>query len=62
MEIRCYDYRELRDAYIRDRSKENLNKLGKWLSLYGDNFWNGQYWDVDGFRILHNGSQYKDIN
>lgn len=43
-----YRYEELREAAIKNPTDENLAALGEWLQQYGDRYWNGEEWDIDG--------------
>lgn len=47
---RPYDYNELREK-AESGKQEDINNLGKWLEMYGDKYWNGEYYDADGLRI-----------
>ena len=51
MYIGRYNYDELRKAAIENPTEENLAALGKWFELYGMDFWNGQYFDADGYEL-----------
>ena len=46
-----YNYDELRKAAIEDPTPENLANLGEWFQDYGSSFWNGEYFDADGYRL-----------
>lgn len=49
MAISKYDYQELEHkALTADASQEDINRLGKWFELYGESYWNGEFYDVDG--------------
>lgn len=47
-----YRYEELREAAIKNPTDENLAALGEWLQQYGDRYWKGEEWDIDGGRRL----------
>jgi hypothetical protein len=47
-----YRYEELREAAIKNPTDENLAALGEWLQQYGDLYWNGEEWAIDGGRRL----------
>ena len=51
MTINYYSYEELKAAVIADASGANVNALGEWFSNYGNDYWNGEYFDADDFRI-----------
>ena len=42
-----YQYEELRKAALKKPSPEALGALGEWLEKYGDDYWNGESWDID---------------
>jgi len=46
-----YNYQELRQAAIDNPNAENLAALADWFSEYGGDFWNGEYWDADGYTL-----------
>lgn len=39
-------------ALSADATQEDINHLGKWFELYGESFWNGEFYDVDGVHRL----------
>ena len=50
--ISMYDYEELREkAMAPDATKEDRFALLDWFVLYGDCFWNGEYYDLGGYRL-----------
>ena len=51
MDINYYAYEDLKAAVIADPSEENVNALGEWFSSYGNDYWNGEYYDADDFRL-----------
>lgn len=51
MTINYYSYEELKAAVIADASGANVNALGEWFSNYGNDYWNGEYYDADDFRL-----------
>ena len=47
-----YAYEELRTAAIRPgATQEEINTLGEWFEQYGLEYWNGEYFDADGYRV-----------
>lgn len=47
-----YDYQELKNkALSADVTQEDINNLGDWFEQYGDKYWNGEYYSVDGSRL-----------
>ena len=52
MSINYYSYEELKAAVIADASESNVNALGEWFSSYGSDYWNGEYYDADDFRVF----------
>ena len=51
MAINYYAYEDLKAAVIADSSEENVNALGEWFGRYGNDYWNGEYYDADDFRL-----------
>ena len=49
--ISKYAYTEYRAAAIANPNAENLANLGEWFQQYGAEFWNGEYWDADGYEL-----------
>jgi hypothetical protein len=47
-----YDYQELREKLNGKHTQDDVNALGEWLSQYGDDSWNGEYYDADGLKIF----------
>jgi len=46
-------YQELKHkALSADATQEDINLLGKWFELYGESYWNGEFYDVDGTHQL----------
>lgn len=47
-------YKELEQAALSaDATQEDINALGKWFELYGETYWNGEYYTVnDNTRIV----------
>ncbi len=40
-------YQELEKAALSsDATQEDINALGKWFELYGERYWNGEYYRV----------------
>lgn len=48
-----YNYSELISAVDANETPETLAALGEWFSQYGDMYWNGECWDIDGNRRLY---------
>lgn len=47
-----YDYEELKNkALTTDATQDDINALGEWFELYGDRYWNGEYYSVDNNRL-----------
>lgn len=47
-----YDYEELKAAVMANQNDDAaVNALGEWFSLYGEDYWNGEYYDADDFRV-----------
>lgn len=47
-----YSYSELLEAVKANETPDNVNALGEWFEQYGDQFWNGEYYDADGLRLF----------
>ena len=45
--MNAYDYKELRDRAFKTRTQEDINALGEWMDLYGQDYWNGEVYDID---------------
>lgn len=54
MKIWKEQYQELEKAALSaDATQEDINRLGKWFELYGETYWNGEYYHVtDDIRIV----------
>ena len=47
-------YLELEKAALSaEATKEDINRLGKWFELYGESYWNGEYYNIDGDHRLY---------
>ena len=47
-----YDYQELKNkALSADATQNDINNLGEWFEQYGDKYWNGEYYRVEGSRL-----------
>ena len=47
-----YNYEELKNAALApDATQEDINALGEWFERYGDRYWNGEYFSVEGERL-----------
>lgn len=43
------NYEELKNAALApDATQDDINALGEWFERYGDRYWNGEYFDVNG--------------
>lgn len=47
-----YSYSELLEAVKSNETPDNVYALGAWFEQYGDQFWNGEYYDADGLRLF----------
>lgn len=44
-----YDYKNLRDKAVEfDATQEDVDALGEWFELYGERYWSGEYYEVEG--------------
>lgn len=57
MSINYYSYQELREKAL-SGNQDDVNALGEWFSNYGSDYWNGEYYDADGFQVA---PQYQQI-
>lgn len=58
-----YDYKELREQAINNPTDENLDSLGSWCEQFGDDSWNGEYFDLeDGHKLYRIEKQAEDAN
>lgn len=55
-----YKYNELRKAAIENPTLENMDALGEWFEKYGQMYWNGEYYDADGYKIYPD--YFVDVN
>lgn len=47
-----YNYAELRErATAADATQIDIDSLGRWFELYGNDDWNGECYDADGIRL-----------
>ena len=47
-----YSYNELFAVATKpDAAQIDVDTLGEWFSAYGEIYWNGEYYDADGYRI-----------
>lgn len=53
-----YSYQELKAAVMANPAAENVNALGEWFSNYGNDYWNGEYYDADDFAVW---PMYKEV-
>lgn len=59
MSINYYSYEELRAAATAPgATQDDINALGEWFSRYGSSYWNGEFYDADGFQVVQ---QYQQI-
>lgn len=48
-----YSYEDLRDkALSPDGSQVDVDTLGAWFERYGDIYWNGECYNVDGMNLF----------
>lgn len=47
-----YSYEELHRAVAEDPTHENRMALGEWFQEYGMEYWNGEFFDADDFRLV----------
>lgn len=48
-----YSYKELfAKATDTDATQDDIDHLGDWFESYGSAYWNGEYYDADGFRLF----------
>ena len=45
------DYQTLRQKAIRYSNKTNLQNLAEWFLNYGGQYWNGEYYDADDYKL-----------
>ena len=53
MNYSVYEYNALLVAVEENETPEALEALGEWFRRYGDMYWNGECWDIDGNRGLY---------
>ena len=41
------EYEELKQKALTGEQKD-INALGKWFELYGDRYWNGEFYSING--------------
>ena len=47
-----YGYKDLLTAATdRNATQKDIDALGAWFEEYGAEYWNGEYYDVDGARL-----------
>lgn len=47
-----YDYKELKRNVLENENQANIDRLGEWFQLYGEQYWNGEYYDADDFKLI----------
>ena len=48
-----YDYKKLKAAAMTATATQiDIDTLGEWFAAFGRNFWNGEYYDADDFKII----------
>ena len=53
MAVNRYNYDKLRAAAISPlATQKDINRLGEWFSEYGETYWNGYYYDADGYKLF----------
>ncbi len=56
-----YDYNELKNNALNpNATQDDINALGEWFEQYGDEFWNGEYFEIDSEHRLY--PQYREID
>ena len=53
MNYSVYEYNALLVAVEENKTPEALEALGEWFQRYGEAYWNGECWDIDGNRGLY---------
>lgn len=49
-----YNYEELvKKALSPDATKEDVERLDAWFCRYGVQYWNGEYYEIDGTHRLY---------
>lgn len=49
-----YDYEELKNKALNpEANKQDIDQLGEWFEQYGNNFWNGEYYEIDSCHRLY---------
>lgn len=46
-----YDYNRLKAAVEGNPTQANIDALGEWFSNWGIDYFNGEYYDAENFRI-----------
>ena len=47
-----YKYSELlQKATRKNATQEDVDRLVEWFQQYGDQYWNGEYFDADGYQL-----------
>ena len=48
-----YDYQELLEKAMKPRAEQSdIETLAEWFWMYGENYWNGDYFEIDCFHVL----------
>lgn len=47
-----YSYKEAVSAALKDPTDENVQFLADWFEMYGQRYWNGECYLIDGFNRL----------
>ena len=48
-----YEYEAIRAAAIAPGATQGeIDRLGEWFDRYGSMYWNGEYYDADGYRVF----------
>lgn len=46
-------YKELEQAALSaDATQEDINRLGEWFERFGETYWNGEFYNIDGVHQL----------
>lgn len=52
MYVGRYSYEDLHREAVANPTHDNLMALGEWFRRYGMEYWNGEYFDADGDRLV----------
>lgn len=54
-----YNYEELKNKALKTNKIEDINELGEWFENFGNEFWNGEFYEIDNNNRLY--PIYKEI-